>query len=232
MPPRVTIAVPPSTPERLVFPLNTSNQQFDTSFYHPGFTDGRAGVEEINQVIAEIQVARQPYVAKIKSAYCCYILFIFLGLFAMIALNAFLIASIGPAGAFVGFVCYMIFVIIRVTTFRTSIANISKESKATAQKIIDKNAQSFSSRGLRWFLPIYFPLWIELHKDYLLGQNTAQPIYMPPQMYQQPGPVYPPQNQPQPQFQNQQQFNQPQPQFQDNYYQNQNQQPTGGVYNV
>jgi len=227
---RVIINVPSSTQNCLVFPLNTSNQQFDTSFYNPGYTDGRAGIEEINQVVAEIQVARAPFVAKIKSAYCCYIAFIFIGLLAMVCLNGLLIASIGAPGAGIGFICYIIFIFIRVSTFRSTIAGISKDSKATCQKVIDKYSGSFTSRGLRWFLPVHFPLWIELHKDYML-QTAGQPIYMPPNMYQQPIP-----QQPQPQFQQPQpQYQQePQPQFQnqyqDNYYQGQ--QPNGGVYNA
>ncbi len=223
MPTRVVINVPSSTQNCLVFPLNTSNQQFDTSFYNPGYTDGRAGVEEINQVVAEIQVARAPFVAKIKSAYCCYIAFIFIGLLAMVCLNGFLIANMGPGGAGIGFICYIIFIFIRIGTFRSSIASISKESKATCQKVIDKYSGSFSSRGLRFFLPVHFPLWIELHKDYML-QNPGQPIYMPPNMYQQPQPQF---QQPQPQFQQPQ----TQTQYQDNYYQGQ-QQPNGGVYNA
>lgn len=202
----IITAIPASTRERLIFPL-APNNQFDTSSYNPGFTDGRASLEEINQILTEIQAARQPLVDDLHKVYCTYILTIILGILATAVLGFILAMTLGVFLIFVRFVLYMILLFWSMMTFRTKIIKLNEQTKAVAQKVIDNYSGSFGSRGLRWAMPMHFPMWIELHKDYLISENPGQPIYMPPNQYQ-PAPIYPGQGQ-------------GQPQYQDNYYQNQ-----------
>jgi len=208
---RIIVAAPASTAERLIFPLR--NTEFDSSFYNPSFTDGRAGTEEIRQVLTEIQAVRQPIFANLKKAQTCYVLFVVLSLLAMFCLGFFLAVFIDPTVAFLSFVIFLFLFVIASWNLRSKVLQAMKDSQAAVNQVLEKYSGSFSSRGLRWSLPAHFPSWIELHKDYLLSQNAGgQPVYMPPNMYQQPAPIYPAQGQPQ--------------------FQNQYQQHTSGAYNV
>jgi len=225
--PNLIVAVPPSTPERLVFPLKSTNQEYDTSFYNPTFTHNRAGIEEINQIAAEIRNSRKPFASRLASANCWYIFFIFSTLFVMVGLNFLFLDLFDPIVALAGFLLYLIVIVTSSSILRSRLLRITAESKAAAQFILDRHAASFTARGLRWVLPAHFPMWIELHKDYLLNQNVAgQPVYLPPNMYQQPNLVYPAHGQFNPQFQNPQIYNP----YQGGHYQNQ--QNNGGAYNV
>jgi hypothetical protein len=48
-----------------------------------------------------------------------------------------------------------------------------RKVRKDVQGVVDKNSQLFASYGLRWNLPLSFPHWIELWKDYK-GQNYNQ----------------------------------------------------------
>lgn len=187
--PHTIISNPASTPQRLIFPLKP-NQQFDTSFYNPAMTSGGASPEEINQVLTEIQAARQPIMAKIMSIQQCFILLIALSFFGMMGLTIFLILSRSPLAGVLSFFLGLILIGLSPLILRSKTAKLTQESKAAVQQVLDQYNSYFTLRGLRWVLPDRFPRWIELHKDYLSTPNPDQPTYTPPDMYQQPTPDY------------------------------------------
>jgi len=193
----IITAAPASTHERLAFPL--INSEFDSSFYNPGFTDGRASSEEIRQILTEIQAVRRPIFADLKKSHSRYILFVIFSFLLAFCFGFFLATFIGSVAALFSFVlCIFLFVIVS-WNLRSKIIKATQDSQAAVNQVLEKYSGSFASRGLRWSLPINFPTWIELHKDYLLSQNAGgQPVYMPPNMYQQqPAPVYHAHGQPQ-----------------------------------
>ena len=91
----IIIAIPPTTDYTVVFPHDALAKRFDTGFYSPALTDGRASREEIEQVLREVEAVRKPFASKIVSAVCCYIL----SLFAAIGGFIFLMISVGSSHA-------------------------------------------------------------------------------------------------------------------------------------
>ncbi len=189
----IIVPIPESTPERLVFPLGP-NDTFDTTSYNPGLTHGRAGVEEINQVRSELEADFHPFLKKLTCTKIilgiCFLL-IFFGMagvgFTMVNSN-----MNNPAPVFIAFIVGAVCMFGCRFIYKSRVESLATECKTAAQKVLDKHNTSFTPRGLRWVLPTYFPLWVELHKDYLWAQNAGgqQPVYMPPNMYQQPQPQY------------------------------------------
>jgi len=51
-----------------------------------------------------------------------------------------------------------------------------KKARKSVQGIIDKYSPAFAAQGLRWNLPLPFPEWIELWKDYKGQHSYAQSI--------------------------------------------------------
>jgi len=196
----IIVPIPDSTPDKVVFSID-HNDRFDTSAYNPGITHGRATTEEITQVTSELESALQPFISKVGKLKCSLIVW-FLLIFAVIGFFGFtFVGAMNPVGMFGIMIGGFILMIGGRFFYRSKVDQLASDCKAVSQKIIEGHNASLASRGLRWVMPSYYPLWVELHKDYLWAQNNnnggQQPIYMPPNMYQQPQP----QDQPQPQYQ-------------------------------
>ena len=187
------VPIPTTSLYTVVFPLEVRRSQYDTSFYNPGLTDGRATQEELNQVLREVEAIKNPFSKKLTCALWLFIFGFFTSLVVMITVPV--ICSGNPyydnygyyhddtnvggmfAGIFGGLFT-MIFVIVYLIIF---ISRNTKKSRAAVQTILDRVNPNFTSRGLRWHLPLHFPRWIELWKDYV-GQAS---VYTPPTMTQQ-----------------------------------------------
>jgi len=197
------VAIPPTTHFTVVFPYNQNENTFDSGFYSPFLTDGRAHLEEINRVLKEIETVLKPFTKKIVQAIICFITTIFLALagflYFMICIAAYnndliVVGVISFAGTLIFSAIYILM------TFYNS----NKKSRVACQAVIDRaNQQAFNHRGLRWHLPVHFPKWVELWKDYYgqgqgqgQGQMGTQPVYIPP-VNQQPYAGYGENSQPQ-----------------------------------
>jgi len=180
---QIIIGAPPTTEYTVVFQFDQIGKRFDTGFYTPGLTGGRASLEEINHVLADIENTRRPIASKAISAVCCYIL----SLFACIGVYIFALISISDSAPdmipffIIAFIASMILVIV---VFIVRIRKINEETKTKCKAVADRHNQNFASRGLRWHIPVNFPSWIELWKDYQV-QNSAG-MYLPPPVNQQP----------------------------------------------
>jgi len=184
------IVVPPTTSITVIFPFNAADKKFDSSFYSPALTDGRASFEEISQFLAEIEAVR-PTAASQGGPSACRLFCLFLLLILWIArfiLQTHMNVDLIPF-AIVFVVILVIFVIIILVL---SSGGTRNESQAKCQAIVEKYNQNLASRGLRWYLPVSFPQWVELWKDYPQNQGAiSQPISMPSVNQQ---PYYPVQN--------------------------------------
>jgi len=194
------VPIPPTTQYTVVFPLNVWAKQYDSSFYTPGLTDGRAQNVEIDQVLREVERIRKPFNTKIVCALWLYIL----GLLGCVCLMVVVpITTSGDGywdgytwveydntsaivGSIVGGILGIFFVMI---VFIVYVTRVTKASRVPVQNYFNQVNANFSSRGLRWHIPVHFPRWVELWKDYVGQQGYAgvgQPTYLPPQQYQQP----------------------------------------------
>jgi hypothetical protein len=74
---------------------------------------------------------------------------------------------------------YLFFVLIGAVFLQVYSSRRHRKARRCAQSLIDKNYAAFAPLGLRWNIPMHFPYWIELWKDYKgqtsYPQVTAQP---------------------------------------------------------
>jgi len=197
------VAAPSTDTFKIVFTENEPLGCFDSAFYSPNLTEGRANNAEIEAVLRELYECRGDLGKQICTTIFCYIMIIFFGVFVFVMLMVTLISKylwmlplfiIG----IIGIVCFAVYYLINGITG----ANSSRNLKAKA--VIDKYNPIFASRGLRWHIPASFPSWVELWKDYQNGQTAIQigqpniantygantygghntAIYQPPHMHQ------------------------------------------------
>ena len=187
------VPVPATSLYTIVFPLDGFKSQYDASFYNPGLTDGRATQEELNQVLREVEAVKKPFSSKVVCALWLFLLGFLASLAVMIAVPIICSGTgyfdeygyyhddtnVGGmlAGIFGGLFA-MIFVIVYFIVYAN---RKTKETRVAVQALLDRVNPNFTSRGLRWHLPLHFPRWIELWKDYI-GQAG---VYNPPTMTQQ-----------------------------------------------
>jgi len=187
------IVIPPTTPYTVVFPHSPVTGQFDTSFYSPMLTDGRAHPEEINRVLRELEAAGIPLTKRYKANVCCFILTLMLSIFAFMTFT-FLMVSVNPALIPIGVVLLAVVNILTGSNFMKKIKHHNVEFRRLSQEVIDRANQEFSYKGLRWVLPTLFPRWVELWKDYQPQNDMNTGV-------QQPYANYGPGGAAQPQFQ-------------------------------
>lgn len=172
------IVIPPTTTITIVFPFDEPTKRFDCSFYSPHLTDGRASIQEIQQVLAEVEAIRGSLASEGGCMGCLRLLcFLFISSLMIIALNN---VDVNDSSSipFVAIGCFVLMVSVCCCMSKRD-ERINNEIKERCQAAVDKhNYQSFGSRGLRWHIPIHFPRWIELWKDYQ-GQSSSN-MYIPP----------------------------------------------------
>jgi len=180
------VIVPASTSECQIFPLGCCSSNYNTGDYDPDFVGGKATHKEITQVLHDIQRARRPAVRKrwvleflLALAYLIVTIGAVLVRYFLFGLDSimgwlFMFVIIGICGVFINY------------GYERTLSEIVKESKDACYKMLDEqHMASFEAKGLRWFLPAHFLLWVELQK--IEGdQNTGQSVYIPPNQHQHP----------------------------------------------
>lgn len=190
------ILIPPTTDSALVFPYDKSTKSFDRKFYSPALTDGRLHSNQVETFLTTLETKVNK---KIRKAQQLTKLFAGIALFAVtiLALYGFCLFSESDYVddvdaseyyndvdsffiALMGFAFATMFYSIILTIYRK---RCYKKAKKSAERYIKKHNPEFASMGLRWNLPLSFPQWVELWKDYKgQGQNTfeqAPPMTQP-----------------------------------------------------
>ena len=172
------VAVPPTTEYTVIFPSTDFEAKFDSSFYAPNLTDGRASTQEITQVLSDLESTRKPWTLKIRRAGYIMLLYVFLSFFTFLY---FLLTVGGESGIFIiGIIAYLVGIIAAVLILILYLKKVDGKMRPKCQETIDRHNQNFAPRGLRWHLSKDFPRWVELWKDYYQPQGFRnQPIGVP-----------------------------------------------------
>jgi len=158
------IAFPP-TATTVTFPFDNLEGKFDSSFYKPEYTDGRASEEEINTVLRDLDAVIHPLIVKLNTSGRNVV--ISQGIFVVLAILCWILSqSVHPYLVWVGCLCFIYATIAPCTVLKSVLTGINKELYERSQAVVEKHNQNFSSRGLRWDLSAHFPKRIELRKDY------------------------------------------------------------------
>ena len=172
---RNQVAIPTTSPFSIIFPFDARKKEFQTNDYRPFQTDDRASDIEVSNIIDEINKIHKPYARKIDGAACmCCFLFVagVIGIIYMNNTQDFSSRSVTEISISIGIAIFLLTIAIGFYCQR-----IEKQSRALVQKCLDIINAEFSGRELRWHVPVEYPRWIELHRDYVTGAVG----YMPPQ---------------------------------------------------
>jgi len=180
------IPVPITNPYTIIFPGDKNTKGFDVGAYNPALTDGRASNEEINQALKEIESVRRPFYKKMLVSISTYVFALIFGVIAYIGLTSYLNKN---HSTFANYLIYpfIIYIFGSVVFFIMSIKKNRMNGRKAALEIVSKYNLIFASKGLRWHLPVHFPKWVELWKDYLGQPNPQTSFYTPPPEYGAPG---------------------------------------------
>ena len=173
------VMAPPTTTYTIAFLYNDLFRSFNTAFYSPAITEGRASSEEINQVLKEIITVNEPFLKKLKAYICCFALTTLLSSFGIIPFFIF-VAPMNVVLIPISVALYFFLVVGSLFIFLKAVKRYNKDVRRVSQVVVDKANQEFNHRGLRWVLPKQFPKWVELWKDYQGQGGMTQPIYMFP----------------------------------------------------
>jgi hypothetical protein len=180
------IITPPTTDNVLVFPYDKSKNKFDRNFYSPVLTDGRASCEQLNHFLEKVEriLKKKSRQVAIASCILAYVLFASIGvlIFSLMGgLDNLVEDEIDyddPDTIF-----FMLFAVLFISFlssfgFKAFVTRKDRKAQKKIKSLVEKSSQAFNTLGLRWNMPLRFPLWIELWKDYK-GQYGYLPPLMP-----------------------------------------------------
>jgi hypothetical protein len=198
------LASPPTTDYALVFNYDKSNYRFDRGFYSPALTDGRVSYDQMQLFLNELDRIVRRKLRPIATLTAVFAILVFCGFFGLL-LSCFGFFDDSDYNFddnttntntntdtdfdydfddqvdsfFASMILYFLFVIIGAALLQAYSLRRHRKVRKCAQSLIDRNAATFAPLGLRWNLPMHFPYWIELWKDYKgqisYPQVTAQP---------------------------------------------------------
>ncbi len=162
------IAVPLSSENIIIFPVDKAKAKFSLQCYDPAMTMGRISKEEIESFFKEVNPLVDSIFNSQMSLYTKH--FQKLHPFVLVFLMALAICAGIPM--FIVFpVVFGAFYISHVMTQRINCAhienekNLIREAKHKIMPILLANNPHFKRKGYFWAFPMHFPYWIELWVD-------------------------------------------------------------------
>jgi hypothetical protein len=181
-------ALPPLNQALIVFKYDRRLNLFDTHNYYTGLTDERLSVEELNHfldyICSLISTKSSPNKSRFNPIHIFVILMLVcLGVGIVIAIVFYIKAASNTSSesSTIDVSAYKIFVAAIVIAFVIAFGcalriylrmNKNSKTRKLIESFIQTQEVNFAERGLRWNVPIQFPRWIELWKDYI----AARPI--------------------------------------------------------
>jgi len=189
-----TIYVPPTTDSALVFHYDKSNKKFDRNFYTPFLTEGRSSHEQMDTFLSNIEKKINKKMNNINKVTKIFTVWMIFG-FVMFILGGVMIFSdeeyselayddtygdYGIADAyFTGFMLYVFALLFYSLILHLVHRRKQNKAKKSVENYIKKHSGDFAAQGLRWSVPLAFPHWIELWKDYKVQNTYPQALAAP-----------------------------------------------------
>jgi len=171
------IAMPPTTDLSVVFPYDKSNNRFDRTFYSPALTDGRMSSDQLNKFLSKVERIMKKKMKSISiviGIYTFLALIGFAGLFCLIC-DSDSVDDDELDDLFCAMMWYFCSILFGGLFLKLCLRNRQRKVRKSIQNHINRNSPAFAAQGLRWNVPLHFPQWIELWKDY-----KYQPVYVQP----------------------------------------------------
>lgn len=164
------------TDSTIIFRYENSLKSFDTRAYSPVLTDGRLGLNEVQQTLQDVKELQQPYTQRIIKGLWFYLLF------NLICISAYVYVIVDSTeygdsdDVISAIIIYSVLVSVSVITFIVYVVRLRRKCLKIVQVVLDNYNQYLVGRGLRWNLPKQFPRWIELKKEYHVQDGNMLPV--------------------------------------------------------
>ena len=170
---------PLSTENSIIFPFNPSSKNFSRGTYSAKLTQGRASVDDMNQVLTLVELVLSR-LESTREVIMNFLLRIFIPLLLIIySWEVYLFRSsvleiLSPI--------YVIYIAFTGTALIVERATQKRNTEADIQKIIEMIRPAYAKRGLSWHLSDeFFSCWLELRKESQTGeQGQAQSVHDKP----------------------------------------------------
>lgn len=160
----VSIKKTPSTDEySVIFPYASTKDGFISTLYDASQTNNRASSSEIQTVVRKLNEIHKPFAyAEVFLRTFSFLLVcvsVLITLYVILTEEAHLsmLQTIG--------VLFILLILALVMFFANKI--VKEDSRSRVQNHLNAINAEYSQRGLKWLLPVHYPKWIELDKDYM-----------------------------------------------------------------
>jgi hypothetical protein len=192
------VYVPPTTDSALVFAYDRSKKKFDRKFYSPVLTEGRSNTEQIESFLSKVERKINKKMDKINKLNKFFAIASIFG-FVVLILFGFCIFNDEDSygddddfsgyayddvdGFFVALMVYLFTILFYSLLLQFITRRKQKKARKSVERIIEKHNGEFTAQGLRWNMPLAFPHWIELWKDYRVQNSYPQALAAPQGAY-------------------------------------------------
>jgi len=189
---KTKIPIPTSIENILVFPLDRTTHKFTNIDKLPTNFEEKTSLHEINQVLTQLDDQTVQLPSRIN-VLLVSLLIIFLPWPYLI----YKMATWTEVYPIWEWIIYGVYFVFSTTLYVKFLKDKLNKAKSESGRRIEKQQEIFVSKGMKWQLPEYFPLWIELHNNETTARhvdistldsrhNTEQDestSYQPPNMY-------------------------------------------------
>jgi len=192
---RNSVSIPHSTDATVVFPLLQfllPEKLFDRGFFHLIKTESRVSQEYVHEVLSEIEAVFRNKHRCVENFYLFLWTALFLWFTGLLVTAYHEVANCLVyffGGVFVWIVLWMVTACVSKKK--------DKEARIVICRVVEQHNERVRDEGLRWNIPVHFPLWIELHDDFRIQEQDGLIVIqqsMPEEMTQPVQQTFPPQD--------------------------------------
>jgi len=151
------------------FPFDRKSEQYYSGAYRQDLTDGRASLQEVNNVLKELGEARKSFDAKIfKWIMITALLLIgFSASYSIFVDQKMEKLKRDPNEKYEFYAQYaLLFYVAVIVLYLSQVPKLKDERLFKLQTILFRHNQEFSRQGLRWYIPSENLYGIQLYKEY------------------------------------------------------------------
>jgi len=166
--------IPYSSTSTIIFPFDNFEKQFSKTEYSSSLTGGRATLDEVNEVLANLDTVASNYPSIFQLS---------LRLSFRLLIFAFIIYSFMDTtvcyDARAPWIAWTTYMVLNLIYLLKTFVSERKEAKKQIENVLKWYQPSFEEKELRWIIPQDFPKFVGIYRDYREKYLEAQTPYNP-----------------------------------------------------